>query len=184
MYTRLRIRDVCIPMVMIYSRCAYDGDKTQPAGDRDHRRDGDEARARLSHASLHVARVFRHEGANVGRRARFRPRDAGGRRRGGGGAPMREDDDGAGARAGAKPLGSPRSRAGVEGEVARARARERCGDARAVSIGSNETFRWIRAMRGRGRWRARDEDGDDGRAAMRWMSATTDAMIFASFARA
>ena len=50
----------------------------------------------------------------------------------------------------------------LRGRASRARARERRGDARAVSIGSNETFRWIRAMRGRGRWRARDEDGDDG----------------------
>tara|TARA_B100001540_G_scaffold265852_1_gene246584 strand:- start:4850 stop:5083 length:234 start_codon:yes stop_codon:yes gene_type:complete len=69
------------------------------------------------------------------------------------------------------PLGSPRSRAGSEGER-RARARERRGDARAVSIGSNETFRWIRAMRARamaregrgwGRWMSRDamDERDD-----------------------
>ena len=42
---------------------------------------------------------------------------------GGGGRAMREDDDGRG-RASRNPLGSPRSRAGVEG-VARARARAR-----------------------------------------------------------
>ena len=76
-------------------------------------------------ASLHVARVFRHEGANVGRR-----------------------------------------------ELWTTRARERRGDARAVSIGSNETFRWIRAMRARamaregrgwGRWMSRDamDERDD-----------------------
>ena len=44
-------------------------------------------------ASLHVARVFRHEGANVGRRARFRRAT---REDGDGGRATREDDDGRG----------------------------------------------------------------------------------------
>jgi len=113
-------------------------------------------------ASLHVARVFRHEGANVGRRARFRraTREDGD---GEGGRAMREDDDGRGRASRGETLwGRPDRARGSRASVARARARERCGDARAVSIGSNETFRWIRAMRARGRWRARDEDGDDG----------------------
>ena len=111
-------------------------------------------------ASLHVARVFRHEGANVGRRARFRRAT---REDGDEGRAMREDDDGRGRASRGETLwGRPDRARGSRASVARARARERCGDARAVSIGSNETFRWIRAMRGRGRWRARDEDGDDG----------------------
>ena len=80
----------------------------------------------------------------------------------GGGARCGRMTTGAGARAGAKPFGVAPIARGGRGRASRARARERCGDARAVSIGSNETFRWIRAMRGRGRWRARDEDGDDG----------------------
>lgn len=105
-------------------------------------------------------KVRTSDDGNFGRRARFRRAT---REDGDGGRATREDDDGRGRASRGETLwGRPDRARGARASVARARARERCGDARAVSIGSNETFRWIRAMRGRGRWRARDEDGDDG----------------------
>ncbi len=100
-------------------------------------------------------KVRTSDDGNFGRRARFRRAT---REEGDGGRATREDDD----ERGAKPFGVAPIARGGRGRASRARARERRGDARAVSIGSNETFRWIRAMRARGRWRARDEDGDDG----------------------
>ncbi len=74
-------------------------------------------------ASLHVARVFRHEGANVGRRARFRraTREDGD---GEGGRAMREDDDGRGRASRGETLwGRPDRARGSRASVARARAR-------------------------------------------------------------
>ena len=73
-------------------------------------------------ASLHVARVFRHEGANVGRRARFRraTREDGD---GEGGRAMREDDDGRGRASRGETLwGRPDRARGSRASVARARA--------------------------------------------------------------
>ena len=71
-------------------------------------------------ASLHVARVFRHEGANVGRRARFRRAT---REDGDEGRAMREDDDGRGRASRGETLwGRPDRARGSRASVARARA--------------------------------------------------------------
>ena len=111
-------------MMMICLRCAYDGETINKTSGRPHvRRERDEARARLSWPPLYTSRecsvmkVRTSDDGNFGRRARFR-------------RATREDGDG-GARRGRmttgaarNPLGSPRSRAVVEGER-RARARAR-----------------------------------------------------------
>ena len=110
-------------------------------------------------------KVRTSDDGNFGRRARFRRAT---REEGDGGRATREDDDGRGA----KPFGVAPIARGERGRASRTRARERRGDARAVSIGSNETFRWIRAMRARamaregrgwGRWMSRDamDERDD-----------------------
>ena len=152
-----------MPMVMIC--CSVNTMEIKTAGD--HWRGRDEARARLSSPPLYTSRecsvmkVRTSDDGNFGRRARFR-------------RATREDGDGGarrgrmttGARAGAKPFGFAPIARGGRGRASR--ARERRGDARAVSIGSNETFRWIRAMharegRGWGRWMSRDamDERDD-----------------------
>ncbi len=81
-------------------------------------------------ASLHVARVFRHEGANVGRRARFRRAT---REDGDEGRAMREDDDGRGRASRGETLwGRPDRARGSRASVARARARPGGGCARGI----------------------------------------------------